>query len=115
MNHPQEPFDPLAPRLVQALRKLPHGEPPADFAGSVVRAAERRAKTGERWLLLAPGAAFVPAALYAVARFGDAWAASLGAMGPMLPDGSGANWLLATGACLALSWVFAQLRPAGLR
>ena len=43
MNIP-DPFD---TRLRNALRELPHGQPPADFARAVVEMAERRARRVE--------------------------------------------------------------------
>ena len=101
-------------RLRQALRDVPHGEPPLDFAHAVAVRAEAHRDASERWWMLAPPLAFVPAALYAVVRQGDAWASGFATVLAAAGGGTFANWALATGACLALSWVVAQLRPARL-
>ena len=110
MNIP-DPFD---TRLRNALRELPHGQPPAGFARAVVEMAERRARRVEKWCLLLPALAFTPAAVYAVARYGDALASGFTPVLEAVGGGNALNWIAATGACLALSWVVAQLRPARL-
>ena len=116
MNAAADADDQATRALVRALRTLPDGEPPADFAdrfaGQVARAAGDRRKWAEGWLLLAPGIAFIPAAWYAAALDGDAWRAAAASLSSLLPGASTANWWLAGAACLALSWVFAQLRPS---
>jgi hypothetical protein len=106
MNTRREPTDRFDAQLRQALRESPHAEPPADFARGVVAAARHRASRTERWLLLAPGVAFVPAALYVSARYGGQWVASFASLLPAHGIAGAANWLAATAACLALTWVF---------
>ena len=111
MNTP-DPFD---TRLRNALRELPHGQPPADFARAVVQAAEGRARRLERLCLLLPALAFAPAAFFAGARYGDAWAASFAPVLAAFGGANALNWIAATGACLALSWVLSQVQPAAAR
>ena len=107
--------DPFDSQLLQALRQLPDAEPPADFARGVAMQAERRASVAERWLVVGALLAFVPAAGYAAARYGDAWIGSFAAVLPQADGGTVINWLAATGACLALSWVVGRVRPGGSR
>ena len=112
MNLASEPGEHDSRELVRALRKLPHGEPPADFARQVASAAQGGLQWWERCWLLAPGFACVPASWYLAQYHRDAWAASVASLTALLPDASHLNWLLAASACLALSWVFTKLRPA---
>ena len=104
-----QPFD---ARLRQALRELPHGQPPLDFAHGVAARAEGRAAGSERWWMLVPALAFVPAAIYAVARYGEGWAAAFAPVLAIADAATVANWALATSGCLAVTWVLGKLRPA---
>ena len=110
-----EATDSFDAQLLAALRSLPDGDPPADFVRVVARQARERASRAERWWLLLPGLAIVPAALYAVARYGDAWTASFTPMLQAFDGPSALNWIAATGACLALSWVLSQVQPSTAR
>lgn len=118
--------------IAHALRRSP-GEPPADFAASVAAlaaapgastpaaasaAAARDASASpaiegvlERWVLrggaLVLGLAFV----YAIARYDDAWREGFGAMVALLGGSTALNWIVAAGACMALSWAFTQGEP----
>jgi len=110
-----DPMDAFDAQLRDALRTLPGVTPPAGFARAVALEAERRAARTERAWLLLPGVAFVPAAWYASVHYGEVLAAGFA---PLLRAPGGAtslDWIAVTAACLALSWVFAQVRPAPQR
>jgi hypothetical protein len=116
--------------VAQALRRSP-GEPPADFAASVAALAAAHASTPaaagadatgasvstpiegvlERWVLrggaLVLGLAFV----YAIAHYDEAWREGFGAMVALLGGSTALNWIVAAGACMALSWAFTQGEP----
>ena len=115
--------------VARALRRSP-GEPPADFAASVVASVAGLAPAGsanavpargpvsaagdglfERWVLRAGAAVLGIALVYAIARFGDAARDGFAAIVAMLGGSTALNWLAAAGACMALSWVFAQGEP----
>ena len=106
-----EATDSFDAQLLAALRSLPDGDPPADFVRVVARQARERASRAERWWLLLPGLAIVPAALYATAGYGADWGRSFVPVLQAFGGATALNWLVATAACLALSWAVPQLRP----
>lgn len=117
--------------VARALRHSP-GEPPADFAASVaalaaaapvpstdassVAALGRASSAGredllEHWLLRAFAMVLGGAFVYALARYGALWREGFEAIAPVLGGSTALNWLVAAGACVALSWAFAQRGP----
>lgn len=121
--------------IAQALRRSP-GEPPAGFAASVAAAVAAQAAVAhasathadsmpaasgsaaaaaegvfERWVLRAGAAVLGLALVYAIVRFGDAGREGFGAIVAMLGGSTALNWVVAAGACMALSWAFTQGEP----
>lgn len=109
-NDPDARFD---AQLRDALRRMPHGTPPLDFARTVAVAARVRGHRGDRWWLLSAALVFVPAVLFAIAHDRGAWA---GTFAPLLRMAGGAEgsleWVAAAAACVALTWALSRLRPA---
>ena len=93
--------------VAQALRSTPNSQPPTNFASSVARLALTRSDAGfERMLaqilLIVSGfSSLVAGALYG----GQWWQSVHQAFG-----GDSRAWLMAGMGCLAVSWVFHQLR-----
>ena len=116
--------------VARALRRSP-GEPPADFAASVAASvaalatpAQARAVSAadaspsaladgvfERSVLRAGAAVLGLAFVYAIVRYGDAWREGFGAIAAVLGGSTALNWVVAAGACMALSWAFMQGEP----
>lgn len=107
--------------VARALRRSP-GEPPADFAATVVASVAALAPAPgpasaaadglfERWVLHAGAAVLGGAFVYAIARYGDAARAGFGTIEAMLGGSTALNWVVAAGACMALSWAFTQGEP----
>lgn len=116
--------------VARALRRSP-GEPPADFAASVAASVAALAKPApasavsaadpspstaaeglfERAVLRAGAAVLGLALVYAIARYGDAWRDGFGALVALLGGSTALNWVMAAGACMALSWAFTQGEP----
>lgn len=115
--------------VARALRHSP-GEPPADFAASMAALVEGAAPARpagaaagaregegriERWLLRALAVVLGAAGIGALAVYGQAWIGSFvdgfDAVAPALGGTTALNWVLAAGACMALSWAFTQGAP----
>lgn len=107
--------------VAQALRRSP-GEPPADFAASVAALASAEAAGAaasesriERWLLRALAMVLGLSSIGALAIYGGEWLRGVrdgfDAIVPALGGSTAVNWVLAAGACMALSWAFTQGAP----
>jgi hypothetical protein len=109
--------------VARALRRSP-GEPPADFAASVAALAAGAALAPaaatpegrlERWLLRALTAVLGLSCIGALVLYGGEWLAGVrdgfDALVPALGGGTALNWVASAGACMALSWAFAQGAP----
>ena len=99
-------------QVARALRRSP-GEPPADFAASVaalVPAAPAQAREDllEHWLLRAFALVLGIAFVGAIAHYGALWLEGFEALAPLLGGSTALNWAATAGACMALSWAFAQ-------
>ena len=100
-------------RVMQALREPPVSMPPAGFAAAVARRAEIQAGDEarfERRLAWSLGAAFLVAALIAVAVFGR-----LGAIAPAGDWLGSLRWVIAAAACLGVTAVMPKPRTPGPR
>ena len=90
---------------------------PADFAASVLDAVQTApapapapASTGlERWLLRGLFAVFVLSGLAVAVLYGSQWLQGFVRLWSQAPSTSH-NWLLALGACIAVSWSLRWLR-----
>lgn len=93
--------------VAQALRSTPCSQPPVDFASSVARLAAIRSDAGiERTMSQMLLAVFAISALVVVALYGERWWQSV----DQAVGNDTLAWLLAGMGCLAVSWVFGQLR-----
>lgn len=117
MNHSTRSNDAAEARLRHALRTLPGGEPPMGFARAVAAMAEDGVPPAraDRWWLLLPVLAFLPAAVFIAARDGDVWRQGLEIVAQALGGAAGLGWVAATGGCLALSWALSRLRAGAGR
>jgi hypothetical protein len=98
--------------VARALRRSP-GEPPADFAASVAALvapapAPAREDLLEHWLLRAFAMVLAIAFISAIAHYGSLWLEGFEAIAPLLGGSTALNWAVAAGACVVLSWAFAQ-------
>lgn len=93
--------------VAQALQCAPGNQPPTDFASSVARLAVTRRDAGlERMVSRLLLFVFAVSSLVVVALYGGRWWQPVHLA---LGDDTLA-WLLAGMVCLAVSWVFGQLR-----
>ena len=119
--------DPAWRDVARALRVSP-GEPPADFAMSVAAIAEAAsahapaatARGGEgrieRWLLRTLSLVLAAIGIGVLATHGNDWFGSVPggfeAIAAVLGGSTALNWVLAAGACMALTWMFARGAPS---
>ena len=105
--------------VARALRRSP-GEPPADFAASVAALAGARpvrAADGlvERWMLRVLAAVLGVSSVGALWFYGGDWLGAVrvgfDALVPLLGGPTALNWVVAAGACMALSWLLARGAP----
>lgn len=106
--------------VARALRRSP-GDPPADFAASVAALAEAapapwRDGMLERWMLRVLAAVLGVSSVVALWFYGGDWvdgvAGAFDALVPVMGGPAAVNWVVAAGACMALSWVVARSTAA---
>jgi len=102
--------------VARALRRSP-GEPPADFAAATAALVEHGDSTMhaptregelERWLVRVLSAVLGVAGIGVLARSAREWIGGFDAIAAMLGGPGAINWAMAAGACVLLSWAFAQ-------
>lgn len=93
--------------VAQALRSTPVSQPPVDFASNVARLAVTRSDAAlERMLSKILSVVFAISSLLVIALYGGRWWQSV----HQAFGGDALAWPLAGVGCLAVSWVFGQLR-----